>query len=283
MKTILFATDFSTASANAAVWAKTLAKQYGADVIALHVQAMPIPDASMPVMGDLGLGTAAADTEPIHQEQLSKLAETLQTEGVNCRTDLRRGVINDTILAAADEHNADFIVLGRSQMSSFFDRLIGTSASGIARSANCPVLVVPTDEVGVRHPKKVKTVVFTSSLEFDQDEIFDQVVGLAKAIGASLRVLHIKAENQPNLTDDAEIIAQLQAVYGSEPMPVDTVKSNTVTGGIGDYLEDNEADLLVMTTRERDFLSGLLNPSLTGRMVTLSKIPLLVYQAKGDL
>ncbi|AQG79686.1 universal stress protein [Spirosoma montaniterrae] len=283
MKTILFAADFSDASKDALVWAKMLAKQYGANIVALHVQAIPVPDASMPVIGDLGLGTVAADTAAVHHEQLNELADTLQTEGVSCRTDLRRGAINDTILAAADEHKADLIVMGRSQMSGFFDRLMGTSATGVARFAHCPVLVVPTSEDDVTPSADLKTIVYSSPLEFDEEVVFGQVVALARVFGASLRVLHVQAENQPNLTDDAEIISQLQAVYGPEPLPVDTVKSNTVTGGIEKYLDKHPADLLVMTTRERDFLSGLLNPSLTGRMVVLSHIPLLVYQAKGDL
>jgi len=285
MNTILLPTDLSEATNQALNWARLLASHYNARLILLHVQPMPMPDTSMPVIGDLGVGTTVMmDTEPVYQDQLTKLAGQLEAEGLTCQTDLRRGAVKEAILEAAREHQADLIVTGRSDLSSFFDRLIGSEATGIARDAHCPVLVVPANQSDeALRSVSLKNMVFTTPLEFDQDDTFAQAVALARSFGASLRVLHVRASNQPNLNDDAEMTAQLQAVYGTEPLPVDTVEANTVTGGLETYLSDHTVDLLVMTTRERDFLSGLLNPSLTSRMVKLSDVPLLIYQDKGDL
>lgn len=285
MKTILLPTDLTNSTHAALIWARLFANRFKARLVLLHVQAPPMPDATMPVIGDLGLGTGVlTDTTPIHEEQLTALARQLQVEGITCETDLRRGSIKDAVLEAATRHGADLIITGRSQISNLFERFIGTSATGIARAAHCPVLIVPSHESDdTTRPVDLKTIVFSTPLEFDQDVIFGQVVELARTFNASLRVLKVQAENQPNLTSDEEIISQLQAVYGAEPLPVDTVESGSVTGGLEDYLNSHSADLLVMTTRERDFLSGLLNPSLTSRMVVLSNIPVLVYQTKGDL
>ncbi len=76
---------------------------------------------------------------------------------------------------------------------------------------------------------------------------------MARSFGATLRVLHVRSENQPNINDDESMLGQLQAVYGPDPLLVDTVEARTVSGGIETYLSANPADLLVMTTRERDF------------------------------
>ena len=285
MKTIIFSTDFSESTTHALSWARLFARHYKATLVLVHVQQIILPGAALPIAGEFGVGAGmVVDTEPIGRNELTALADQLIAEGITCQTDLRRGAVKDAILLAAHEHNADLIITGRSELNSFFERIAGTSATGVARGANCPVLVVPTGEPEtVTQPLQLQTIVFTTPLEFDQPEGFSQVVDMARAFGATLRVLHVRAENQPNLNDDKTMLSQLQAVYGSDPLPVDTVDARTVSGGIETYLSTNPADLLVMTTRERDFLSGLLNPSLTGRMVVLAHLPVLVLQAEANM
>lgn len=146
-----------------------------------------------------------------------------------------------------------------------------------------PAISRPEDQDGPTPDVSLKTIVFSTPLEFDEAEIFEHVTELAQTFGASLRLLRVESENQPNINKDAVVLAPLQAIYGAESLVVDRVESNTVTGGINDYLAVNTVDLLVMATRERGFLTGLLNPSLTGKMILRSDVPLLVYQVKGDL
>lgn len=282
MKTILFSTDFTSSTTDALNWARLFARHYRATLVLVHVQPMAIAVTA----GDLSMGAGAfVDSPSISPDQLTALADQLRAEGITCQTDLRRGAVNDAILLAAQEHNADLIITGRSHLNNVFERMVGTSATGVARGANCPVLVVPAgdDSESASQQVQLQTIVFTTPLEFDQQQAFGQVVEMARAFGASLRVLHVRAENQPNINDDATMLNQLQAVYGPEPLPVDTVDSRTVSGGIETYLSTHPADLLVMTTRERDFLSGLLNPSLTGRMVVLADRPVLVFRAEASL
>lgn len=272
-------------------WARLFAHQYKAPLVLLHIEPLVVSQTAVPLVGDLGLSPATSldmetqltlDRE--RQQQLTALAEQLRLEGIDCQTELRNGSITETILSVADEHQVDFIVTGRSHLSNFFDRLAGTAATSVARGAHCPVLIVPVAaEEGAQKPAQLQSIVFTTPLEFDQQDEFSEVVDVASRFGASLRVLHVLAENQPNIADDNDMLSQLQSCYGEQPLPADTVKSRTVTGGIEAYLAGHHPDLLVMTTRERDFLSGLLNPSLTSHLVVRLDVPILVYQIKADL
>jgi nucleotide-binding universal stress UspA family protein len=283
MKTILLPTDFTQSMVSALNWAQLFANQYKATLILLHIQPTGISPGLVP--GDLGVGidpTLETDMELASQRQLTALADQLRLAGIDCQTELRRGDLTDAILTTADEFQADLIITGRSRINNLFERIIGTTATDIARGANCPVLIVPADDAE-DNSVQLEHIVFTTPLEFDQQPSFEQVVAIANEFGASLRVLHVHAENQPDITDDKEILSQLQAVYGAEALPVDTVESRTVTGGIEEYLIHHHPDLLVMTTRERDFLSGLINPSLTGRLIVLLNRPILVFQVKTDL
>lgn len=287
MKTILFPTDFTDSTADALNWARLFASHYNATLVLVHVQQLAIPNTTLPVAGELGMGAGAVvdtdmDLQTISREQLETLASQLQADGVSCQTDLRLGAVRETILSAAHEHNADLIITGRGHLRNFFDRLGGTAATGIAKGASCPVLIVPASESAAK-PVQVRSIVFTTPLEFDQQEGFKQTAKIAHTFGATLRVLRIKAENQPSINPDKPMLEQLQAAYGTDSLPVDTVDARTVSGGIDTYLSTNSPDLLVMTTRERDFLSGLLNPSLTDRVVTHTNLPVLVFQESAPL
>ena len=285
MKTILLPTDFTQSMAQAINWAQLFANQYKATLVLLHIQPIGLTQGVVP--GDLGVSTdltLETDMEAVSQRQLTVLADQLRLEGIDCQTELRRGSVTDMILEAANDHQADLIITGRSHLNNLFERLMGTTATVVARGAHCPVLIVPAEsEEEEERPAQLQNIVFTTPLEFDQQTSFEQVVSIAHEFGASLRVLHVRAENQPNIADDDEMLGQLQTIYGTDSLPADTVESRTVTGGIEEYLNHHQPDLLVMTTRERDFLSGLLNPSLTGRLVVLLNMPILVFQAKADL
>jgi nucleotide-binding universal stress UspA family protein len=285
MNTIVFPTDFSDSTADALNWAKLFARHYNATLLIVHVQQLAMPNTALPVAGELGMGANVGmdvDMQLVSQEQLAALAGQLQAEGINCQTDLRLGTVKEAILSAAHEHNADLIITGRGHLRNFFDRLGGTAATSVAKGANCPVLIVPASE-SAPQPAQLRTIVFTTPLEFDQEAGFSQTLAIAHAFDATVRVLRIRAENQPNINADEPMLKQLQALYGADPLPVDTVESRTVSGGIDTYLSTNSPDLLVMTTRERDFLSGLLNPSLTDRVVTHTNLPVLVFQEAAPL
>jgi nucleotide-binding universal stress UspA family protein len=282
MKTILVATDLTTSSSQALDWARLLARHYKAALTLTHIYTMPTP----PVSGaPLGLADTAStvemtsDLEAISREQVDKLANQLCSEGFTVQTDWRIGPIGDEIRTAAEEHNADLIITGRSDMSSFFDRLIGTSATSVAEKASCPVLVVPAVAENQSAAVQLRTIVFASPLETNDTTPFRSVLDMARQFGAVLHLLTVHAENQPNLYSDQDALAELNQAAEGTSFRKHTVEARTVTDGIHKYLEEHPADLLVMTSRERGFLDGLLNPSLTGKILSTSMIPVLVYHS----
>jgi nucleotide-binding universal stress UspA family protein len=67
--------------------------------------------------------------------------------GLDVEFEARPGVPLSVILAEAERHSADLIVLaasGRSRVARFF---VGSTADRVIREANCPVLVIPAHPV----------------------------------------------------------------------------------------------------------------------------------------
>ena len=276
MKTILFTTDFTQSGSNALDWAKLIAQQYKATLNLVHVYSPAIPATPFGGMGE-DMAMTAPITEDLSRNQLTELATRLESEGIPVQSDWRVGGVDDEIQRAAQETQADLIVTGRRDLSSFFDRLSGSTATDVARGASCPVLVVPAATAG--HPAQLQTIAFATQLEGNDSHAVGAALEFARQFGAALNLVHVQAENQPNLYDDNEALAELQDEFGEDSFVFHKTAARTVSGGLSDYLDKHPADLLVMTTHERGFLDGLLSPSLTGRMLTQSSIPVLVYHA----
>ena len=278
MKTIIFATDLTPSSTQALDWAQMLAKQYRATMHLVHVHT---PNAAVPIVPGIGvavsLNTFPPNDNGLTSAQLAEIAQHIAQAGIPVQTHYRAGNIEDEISTLALTIQADLIITGRQAMDSFFDRLLGTTASDIAKGANCPVLVVPVTN-GER-PVQLKRVAFALQLEGNDTTTLRSVLELVSHAGASLTLVHVEAENQPNLYNDALAINELKDAVGQDAFTIHKVKARTVSGGLSDYLDKHPTDLLVMTTRERSFPDSLLSPSLTSRMLEHASIPVLVYQA----
>ncbi|RIV21593.1 universal stress protein [Fibrisoma montanum] len=280
MQNILFPTDFTNATEPTLSWVRLFTRQFNAKLTVLHVYQPVVPDTTLPTIGDPGIGaTASEELLRISQDNLSDLVAKLQADGLTVDAEWRVGAVEDEIIQVARDLNADLIITGRSDVTTFFDRLAGSAATDVAMQAPCPVLVVPTlaQEHEVLRPAQVKTVVYTTQLEFEETRILKQVVELVKVFETPLHVLKVKADNQPDVYDDAYNLAQFQRIFGTDQLQIETVKARGVTDGLLDYLAHREVDLLVMTTRERGFLDGLLQPSITERMLNRTSVPVLVY------
>ena len=285
MKTILFPTDFNTTTA-ALGWARLFASQPGASLLLLHVFQPAPPDTTLPTVGTLGLGSESSlHLDDFSRDQLLEMADQLRAEGLTVTTDWRIDSVENGILTAATDSDADLIITGRSELNNFFDRLVGSATTGIARHAHCPVLIVPAHTISGNNaenqaynaPAQLRTIVFASSLQTDDVGVMRQVVELAHTFGATVQVLKIHAENQPTIFDDADSVAGLQREFGADRLQVTKTDARTVSGGLQDFLHEHDTDLLVMTTHERDFFDRLLSPSLTERMVLRAELPLLVF------
>lgn len=277
MKTILFPTDFGPSADQALAWAQLFARQYNATLQVLHVFSPLMPVVPPPGMAGPLLATPESEAETNSRNRLEALADQLRTDGFAVQTSWQTGDVDDHILAAAHDTNADLIVTGRSDMHSFLDRLAGTHASGVVKSAHCPVLIVPTS--APERSVQLQTIAYATQLEGDDDATIRAILELARDFNAKLELIHVEAENQPNVFDDSDVLTDLRNTFGADAFRLHTVKSRTVSGGLADFLAKHPVDLLVMTTHKRDFLDGLLKPSITSRMVTHTQLPTLIYHS----
>jgi nucleotide-binding universal stress UspA family protein len=143
IKTILCALDFSEVSPKVAEYAKTLAEACGAKIVALyvapsltqyvefHVQASYIDDFVT------GIVSGASDTMDSFVKEYFK--------GVTVEGRVVSGYAAEEIVGAAEEVNADLIVLGTHGRKGIDKILFGSVAEKVIKTAHIPVLSMRPD------------------------------------------------------------------------------------------------------------------------------------------
>lgn len=122
---ILVPTDLSLSSRLAFPMAELLAKEFGADVLALHV----IPDGPM----------MSAVEIPSEAWLWKFMAQAFPSVEISAQ--VQRGRAWERIVETARVEKADLIVMATRGHDSLADRMIGSNTERVVRHAPCPVLV----------------------------------------------------------------------------------------------------------------------------------------------
>jgi nucleotide-binding universal stress UspA family protein len=137
-KKILVGYDGSKGARTALERAAVLAKQSDAELTALWVRE-PLPRHS-DLPGEFeGEKEAAAE---YFEERRREIQEAAKRHGVEIACETRPGHAAKTILGYADASGIDLIVVGHSDHSELWGRLLGDTADRISDHAQCSVLIV---------------------------------------------------------------------------------------------------------------------------------------------
>lgn len=135
IRKILHPTDFSEHSKAAFDLACALARDYGAELIVVHV------NRPMPIFAPDGIAVAGPIEEPAAvQAKLARIRPT--DERIKVAHHLFDGDPAEQILKAAHNESADLIVLGTHGTTGLARLLMGSVAESVLRKSPCPVLTV---------------------------------------------------------------------------------------------------------------------------------------------
>jgi nucleotide-binding universal stress UspA family protein len=141
VRTIVAATDLSPASNIAVEQAALLAKQFGAELVLLHV----FNDGLWSTIKAIYSAEHWMDTEPalVARKLLSQQsAEIAQRHGIRVRGDTRTGRAASEINTFGREQDAQLIVVGEHGEDWIGDAVIGGTALKVLKRSNLPVLLV---------------------------------------------------------------------------------------------------------------------------------------------
>lgn len=143
LKKILVPVDFSECSKKALTYAIPYAKQFGAQLIILHVIA---PYYAVDPYGLSQIERVEAELEQEGKKQLTALVQQNIPSQIDGEIVLRHGQAAPEIVVAAKELNADLIVISTHGRTGLKHVMFGSTAESVVRQAPCPVLTVRETE-----------------------------------------------------------------------------------------------------------------------------------------
>lgn len=142
MKTILTPIDFSDASDAVIEASVQLATATAAELVLLHVVTPPVVASEYGLIME-NVSEIVAAAEKASAKKLEALVAKLAARDLPVRSLQFVSTPVESILTAAKEEQAGYIVMGSHGHSALYDLIVGSTTHGVLDKAPCPVLIVP--------------------------------------------------------------------------------------------------------------------------------------------
>lgn len=146
-ETIVWATDGSELADRALEDVKELARIHDSRIVAVHANEL--------LPGRYGGAPMFADETDV-RERIAQQVEAVRAEGLDAQLEIRTGShdVATLIARAAEDVDADLIVVGTHGHGGIAAALMGSVARALCHTARRPVLIVPPPRVAVTHNGK---------------------------------------------------------------------------------------------------------------------------------
>lgn len=293
---ILLARDFSSVSDQALWYALYLARKSGATLHLFYADVLHEDPFDSPSSG----GTAE---ERIRRRLLEDPnGDPIEGDGLDVETAVERDVAAaPAILNYAAEHDVDIIVAGTHGRRGVQRILLGSVAEEVVRRADCPVLTVrKPDGQQANLDGAVSSILVPIDFSKHSREALRYAKEIAAIYDAEIQLLHVVEENlhpafyvggvgsiydvQPDIDDKAS--TELQSFFGKTEGPtVPSVSTHVATGRaareITKFAENEDVDLLVMSTHGLTGLEHFFMGSVAEKVVRRSPIPVFTVKSFG--
>jgi nucleotide-binding universal stress UspA family protein len=196
--------------------------------------------------------------------------------GLNIGSHLTFGGITDGLVEYAEKHKPWLIIVGNSlsEEDSFW---FGGNLLQLMRELPFPVLAIPngTDF------RTVKNICFACDYKRVTDHLpAQELVNIVKTIGASLQVLNIDHDNKSFGTETPLESTSLHEMIGTANPTYHYIDNANIDEGIQNFINQNQADWLVVTPHRHTFFEGLFHKSRTKAIARNIHIPILALHEK---
>lgn len=138
LQKILVPVDFSAGSTVALQYAGSLAREFNATVVLLHITQLNIAGEERGIPRTRFLN----DMRRAGERQLQELADVVCGPEIDSEVEVREGRPHEEIVAVAREMNADMIIMASHGNAGLLRLLRPRTAQHVVRDAPCPVLVL---------------------------------------------------------------------------------------------------------------------------------------------
>ncbi len=283
VKTVVFATDFSSASHNAGLYAAQLAAYFSATLLVAHafVLSQPALEAEMaPHVVSLGRKNL--------QYLLSREVDHLKSGPVEVVSALLEGDPKHVIPELANQHEPSMIVLGTHGGGRFERDIIGSTAEQILRSTRWPSLTVgPHVQVASSKPLSMQRILFATDFTPAAANALIYAVSMAETFGARINILNVVAEEEirhPGRLSDIQrrFYNVLDNLVPEQAREFCNARSFVEVGKAREqilaHIKEQSIDLLVLGIRNASYISLEMRTSRAFQIIVGAECPVLTIR-----
>lgn len=267
---ILIPVDFSETAFIAIEHAAYMAQTFKAELILLHVVERHWEQFSI-IQPEMVVPNPSEITNVI-EKKLEQIAADIFTKyNVKSTSITSNGSIFSEIIAVADEHDVDLIIMGTHGTKGFVEFFIGSNTYKVVTQSFCPVLSVQ------KHAEKVgfKNIVLPIDDSLHSRQKVNHAVTIAKAFGATIHVIGLH-ESGGDKKFELKIEQIEEYIKKSGLNSTRKIFKDTNQAKISqEYAKAINADLLIIMTDQDENITGRLLGSYAQQIVNHSAIPVI--------
>ncbi|MCB0654932.1 MAG: universal stress protein [Saprospiraceae bacterium] len=275
MKNILIATDFSENARNAWDYAW---KRFGAQTRyhIIHVVSPVYEPADIPVISAVATKNKREVAQTILDKWVGKIKHDHRDDEVLIETLLEVGSPANTIVEMAKEMNADCILMGTQGEHSKLDRWLGTISMQVVDHAEAPLWLVPSGY----EPDGLNTAIYASDLQASDPFYIWEAIQIMEPEKPILKCVHIGHHNP----DDERKWSQIQDIFAERSPTIQTqfqwleTTQQDIATQLLEYIQWNEANLLVLYSPHRSWLQRLFHKSIVKDFEGHMTVPVLIVR-----
>ena len=188
IRSIVVASDFSPLSRAATERACKLAQRCEAAIHLVHSARVQLPSMQHEFAIPGPDWTAIRDAA---QKELDAIATDIEGRGLVVTREISRELAVDAILAAANHHMADLIVMGSHGHTGLRHLMLGSVAERTLRASPIPVLVVKEDETAAAEP--IRRIVFATDFSPHARAAAELAIAFSTLFDATVDICHVHA------------------------------------------------------------------------------------------
>ncbi len=257
MKTILVPVNFSEASLKAVAQAVQIAeKMHEVEILLLH-------------------GVTKTSTEvPEIEQQFKEISNQYMDSSVHFRTQVIAEFSPEKIAEVTEQNDEIGLVVmgteGKNRAKGFWG---DSNTAKVEELLTCPLMVVPKEAEN----RPLRKMVY--ALSFDKEDLdeIDRVLNFAQLFNAHLECIRMVDERDEK---DRHLLEVLTEAYDlpkyQGKITFKSLSRKNSANALESYVFDNQIDMTVLLTRQRNFWEKNFGSSLTQKLTLHAKIPLLV-------
>ena len=271
---IIVPIDFSDHSDYALEAAAIMARQYDAEILALHM--LELSDSVLLKADDIQNEKALFYLK-LAEKRFQEFLDKDYLNDIKVTPMVKHYKVFSEVSKVADEHSVDLIVMGSHGTSGFSELFIGSNTERVVRNSNVPVLIIKKKPNNLSFNK----IILGTNFQKESREIYKKV---NNAFGDNdLYLLHVNVPND-NFRSTTELEEQVNDFLLASDGNLDAknkvhfVSDYTVESGIANFAKKIDADLIVVSTHGRTGIAHFFEGSITEDIANHANLPVLTFR-----